>query len=236
MKAKLSLECKGTVWYRYHAATNRVCTCRFHWLQLRYLYRRGVRTSLSNLTLVACDDDVFGDLYSGLLFAATAGTTITSRWLGTQGQSITPIQPQPGGLLQFHLTSFEDVPSTHWAWGYIEGIYAFGITTGCSSVPLLYCPANIVTRDQMAVFLLRGKYGPGYAPPRWEPAPASWMSRPITGQPPGWNNWPQKGLRAAAAAATTARATLSPVTRWRSSCCGPSTDPGTAAGCHRQIC
>ena len=43
----------------------------------------------------------------------------------------------------------------------------------------MYCPANIVTRDQMAVFLLRGKYGPGYAP-SWEPAPASWMSRPIT--------------------------------------------------------
>lgn len=156
---------KRTVWYRYQAATNR--GIRVDSIGSNYdtyiAVWRG--TSLSNITLVACDDDVFGDLSSGLLFAATAGTTYYIEVAGYAGTINNPNQPQPGGLLQFHLTSFEDVPSTHWAWGYIEGIYAFGITTGCSSVPLLYCPANIVTRDQMAVFLLRGKYGAGYAPP-----------------------------------------------------------------------
>ena len=61
--------------------------------------------------------------------------------------------------------TFDDVPDTYWAWSYIERLYAAGITGGCNTSPLMYCPATPVTRDQMAVFLLRGKYGSGYMPP-----------------------------------------------------------------------
>jgi hypothetical protein len=32
---------------------------------------------------------------------------------------------------------------------------AEGITSGCSTTPKLYCPNTPVTRDQMAVFLVR---------------------------------------------------------------------------------
>ena len=38
------------------------------------------------------------------------------------------------------------------------------MTAGCAS-PGNYCPANPVTRAQMAVFLLKSKYGATYAPP-----------------------------------------------------------------------
>jgi hypothetical protein len=59
--------------------------------------------------------------------------------------------------------TFLDVPTTHWAWNYIEGLYNAGVTGGCGSGN--YCPGTAVTRDQMAVFLLKGKHGSGYTPP-----------------------------------------------------------------------
>ena len=37
----------------------------------------------------------------------------------------------------------------------MEGIRAAGVTTGCATNPLRYCPAQIVTRAQMASFLVR---------------------------------------------------------------------------------
>jgi hypothetical protein len=63
------------------------------------------------------------------------------------------------------IASFVDVPKSHWAWEYIEGLYRSGITSGCSTDPLMYCPDNKVTRVQMAIFLMRGINGPGYTPP-----------------------------------------------------------------------
>jgi hypothetical protein len=60
---------------------------------------------------------------------------------------------------------FADVPSSYWAASWIERIYAEGVTSGCQNSPLMYCPSTPVTRDQMAVFLLRAKYGVGYVPP-----------------------------------------------------------------------
>jgi len=58
---------------------------------------------------------------------------------------------------------FQDVPASYWAGGWIELLYGDGITTGCG--PNIYCPENAVTREQMAVFLLRAKHGQDYAPP-----------------------------------------------------------------------
>ncbi len=60
-------------------------------------------------------------------------------------------------------TTFADVPTTHWAWSWIERLYASGITTGCG--PGYYCPEQEVTRDQMAVFLIRGTHGTTFIPP-----------------------------------------------------------------------
>ncbi len=53
--------------------------------------------------------------------------------------------------------TFEDVPKTHWAYGYIERLVQLGITTGCKvkGEKKYYCPADPVKRDQMAVFLSR---------------------------------------------------------------------------------
>ncbi|MBI3160913.1 MAG: S-layer homology domain-containing protein [Chloroflexi bacterium] len=62
-------------------------------------------------------------------------------------------------------TTFSDVPETYWAWDYIERLYDAGITGGCASNPLRYCPEASVTRAQMAIFILRGIHGSTYTPP-----------------------------------------------------------------------
>ena len=61
--------------------------------------------------------------------------------------------------------TFQDVPMSYWAWNFIERLYAAGITGGCTTSPLNYCPTSPVTRAQMAIFLLKGIHGSSYAPP-----------------------------------------------------------------------
>ncbi len=59
--------------------------------------------------------------------------------------------------------TFPDVacPSTFADW--IEELAAQGITSGCGGG--FFCPDNLVTRRQMAVFLLKTKHGSTYVPP-----------------------------------------------------------------------
>jgi hypothetical protein len=60
---------------------------------------------------------------------------------------------------------FADVPPGNPFAPFIEQVYLDGITGGCASNPLRYCPNFAVTRDQMAVFLLRAEHGSLYTPP-----------------------------------------------------------------------
>jgi hypothetical protein len=60
-------------------------------------------------------------------------------------------------------TKFGDVPLGHWAGSWIEQLALEGITAGCGGGN--YCPSSPVSRDQMAVFLLRAKHGSSYVPP-----------------------------------------------------------------------
>ena len=50
-------------------------------------------------------------------------------------------------------TRFTDVPATHWAAAWIEQLAAEGISLGCTATH--FCPGNLVTRAEMAVFLTR---------------------------------------------------------------------------------
>ena len=58
---------------------------------------------------------------------------------------------------------FPDVPCSSNFSSWIEQFAAEGITGGCGGGN--YCPLANVRRDQMAVFLLKGKYGANYTPP-----------------------------------------------------------------------
>jgi uncharacterized repeat protein (TIGR03803 family) len=61
---------------------------------------------------------------------------------------------------------FADVPCTPGVGfpDWIERLYAEGITGGCIADPLQYCPVRVVTRAEMAVFLLKTALGTGYLP------------------------------------------------------------------------
>ena len=60
---------------------------------------------------------------------------------------------------------FADVPASDPFAPWIENLYNLGITGGCSTAPLNYCPDQTVLRKQMAVFLLKTLNGSAYVPP-----------------------------------------------------------------------
>jgi len=61
---------------------------------------------------------------------------------------------------------FQDVPCSGGAFDpWIEDLFGRGITGGCQVSPPLYCPADSVTRAQMAAFLLKTEHGSSYVPP-----------------------------------------------------------------------
>jgi hypothetical protein len=60
---------------------------------------------------------------------------------------------------------FSDVSLANFTAPYVEQLYHDGVTSGCATNPLRYCPSDPVTRAQMAVFLLRAEHGSSYAPP-----------------------------------------------------------------------
>ena len=74
---------------------------------------------------------------------------------GIHGSAYTP--PAATG------TVFSDVPLGSFADAWIEQLASEGITTGCGNGN--YCPEATITRAEMSIFLLRGKFGSAYTPP-----------------------------------------------------------------------
>jgi hypothetical protein len=58
---------------------------------------------------------------------------------------------------------FDDVPASHPQYKWIQKLRELGVTTGCNLVQ--YCPDDPVTRGQMAVFLVRSKFGNNFTYP-----------------------------------------------------------------------
>jgi hypothetical protein len=54
---------------------------------------------------------------------------------------------------------FDDVAQNHPFFKHIQKLKELGITSGCSSSPARFCPDAEVSRSQIAIFLLRGKFG-----------------------------------------------------------------------------
>ena len=75
---------------------------------------------------------------------------------------------------------FPDVPCPSTFADWIEQLVAENITVGCGNGN--YCPANPVTRAQMAVFLLKAKHGSGFVPPACVP-PGIFPDVPCPGNP-----------------------------------------------------
>jgi arylsulfatase A-like enzyme len=90
------------------------------------------------------------------------------------GSAYTP--PAPEGL-------FADVPTSHPLAGWIEQSYRDGMIGACASSPLSYCPDALVTRGQIAEYLLKAKNGKDYVP---SPATGIFQDVPKTSQEAAW--------------------------------------------------
>ncbi len=108
----------------------------------------------------------------GCYLMTVSGTRPAPHWDATFTEDLSPAtiagRPDSGGLpaktWTLHLgESFPDVPTSHPFYRFVENLFHNGVTGGCGGGN--YCPGNSVTRAQMAVFLLKGKHGSGYAPP-----------------------------------------------------------------------
>ncbi len=115
-----------------------------HWAYdaIEDLYQSGFTLGCSSSPLSYCPDD-----------AVTRAEAAVFIERGVHGSSFIPPDVSP---------SFSDTAG-HWAEDWIEALSADGITAGCGNGK--YCPNMATTRAQMAVFLMRAKYGVDYNPP-----------------------------------------------------------------------
>jgi hypothetical protein len=88
-------------------------------------------------------------LSSYRLYAGTGGD-VNTRIAGMIVGYVLQVSPAPG------TADFNDVPTSHPFFQFIEALYHAGITGGCQAAPPLYCPDAPLTRGQMAVFLAKG--------------------------------------------------------------------------------
>jgi hypothetical protein len=87
-----------------------------------------------------------GSTYHVLAFMNKAGAAVT----GIHKVDIhykLQVSPPPA------VATFSDVPTTYWAYPFIEAFAAAGITGGCGAGN--FCPDNTVTRAEMAVFFAK---------------------------------------------------------------------------------
>ena len=92
------------------------------------------------------------------LSAGAPGTTMTLTVLETGPGACA--SPESATKVQ---VDFADVPPSYLFHNAVVTVARDGVTTGCGGGK--YCPDDPVTRDAMAVFILRGEHGAAYNPP-----------------------------------------------------------------------
>jgi hypothetical protein len=90
-----------------------------------------------------------------------SGARPVSHWDATFDEALSTLVTKTWAL---HVgDSFTDVPRTNPFYRHIEALFHNLVTVGCGGTA--YCPGAGVNRQQMAVFLLRSKYGLNFVPP-----------------------------------------------------------------------
>ena len=95
--------------------------------------------------------------------SAPAARPVT-HWDATAVESITPdAQGQRKGWKLHVGESFTDVPRANPYYRFVETLLHRGVTAGCAAGST-YCPQSSTLREQMPVFVLAAREGPGYSP------------------------------------------------------------------------
>ncbi|HEY3204996.1 MAG TPA: S-layer homology domain-containing protein [Thermoanaerobaculia bacterium] len=133
----------------------------YGWIYSCLSYGDGCSVLLAISTAPGCGydtEDVSGSGYvvdnspSGnylVILLATTATDGSDSFAGVSVEYQLQVSPAPGSA------TFNDVPTSDFAFQYIEALAASGITGGCQVSPPLYCPDNFVTRRQMAIFIAK---------------------------------------------------------------------------------
>ncbi len=155
----------GTLKDEYVLKTTFADVAKNHWAwsSIEKIYNAHITTGCSASPLIYCPTS-----------PVTRGQMAIFLLRGIHGGGYVP--PAPTGTL------FGDVPANYWAAGWIERLALEGITSGCGNGN--YCPDHPVTRDQMAVFLLRAEHGKTYMPP--PPKGTVFGDVPVTHWAAGW--------------------------------------------------
>jgi hypothetical protein len=101
----------------------------------------GCVSTMGAITPATIDNDA--NSYNIELFMSAADNTIV--FLSVRVGYRLQVSPAPA------TASFADVPTTHFAFRFVEALAASGITGGCGGGN--YCPDSPLTRAQMAIFL-----------------------------------------------------------------------------------
>ena len=118
-------------------------------------------TIISYPTGITCGEDCTADFdYNTIvtLHAMSSTGNLSVSWSGdpdcSDGQvTMNADNACTAVLYPWGHSPFVDVPFGHWAWSMIVALSNAGITGGCSGDPPLFCPDDVLTRAQMAVFI-----------------------------------------------------------------------------------
>jgi len=109
----------------------------FYFSAINFLYAKGIAVPCSTTPMMYCPSaDMTRDVMAQFIVRSVLGGDPTSY---TQ----TPY--------------FTDVPASYPYFEWIQALRDLGITDGCTATT--YCPGATVTRDQMAAFIIRLRYG-----------------------------------------------------------------------------
>jgi hypothetical protein len=117
-----------------------------YWQDIEILYANGLTAGCSVIPLNFCPDQIMDRAQSSVFVLR-----------GNYGTGYTPpVAPWDRFA--------DDWSPGAWAEKWAEGMYNAGLTAGCATGPLRYCPWDQTPKVQAAVFGLRLKYGNSYVP------------------------------------------------------------------------
>jgi hypothetical protein len=120
-----------------------------------YLFHDDVANLVTNGVTAGCGDGNFCP--DDPVLRSETAILLLRAWAVRQEQSYVP--PPATGTL------FADVPQGSFGADYIEALYNAGITAGCGTNPLRFCPNSSVLRSELAILMLRTQMGGGVLPP-----------------------------------------------------------------------